>query len=127
MFQQYPALEIEALKNILKDNAKFYFVFKYNEREGFKELLQAAAEALAQQDARAFFYYYLHQKFPELGRGAVIKLIDTNPGSFFDLGLDRDYPDYVESANNARNIIDPQKVQVEVSHNKEAKLSIRSM
>lgn len=125
LHKQYPKLEIEALKNIIKDNAKFYFVFKYNEREEqeYKDLMKPAAEALAQQDARAFFYYYLNEKFPELGRGAVIRLIDNNPGSFFDLGLDQFYPDYIESANNARNIIDPQKVQVEITE-KEAGVSL---
>jgi len=116
LHKTYPKLESDALKNMLKDNAKFYFVFKYHERpeEPFKALLQSAAEALSQQDVRAFFYYHLHHNFPELGRGAIIQLVDTNPDSFFDLGLDKDYPDYVESANNARNIKDPNKVELEL-------------
>lgn len=115
LHKECPEEEPVALKNMLEDNAKFYFVFKYHEREEdeFKELLEDAAEALSQQDARAFFYYHLHHKFPELGRGAIVQLIDTNPDSFFDLGLDKDYPDYIESANNARNIKDPNKVELE--------------
>lgn len=116
LHKEFPEHESVALKNMLEDNAKFYFVFKYHEREEeeFKELLEDAAEALSQQDARAFFYYHLHHKFPELGRGAIIQIVDNNPDSFFDLGLDKDYPDYVESANNARNIKDPNKVELEL-------------
>lgn len=114
LHRKYPKLEAQALENILKTNAKFYFVFRYHEKPEFEKLLQPAAEALSQQDARAFFYYHLHKKFPELGRGAILQLIDTNPDSFFDLGLNADYPDYIESANNARNIKDPNKVELEM-------------
>lgn len=115
LHKKYPDLEPQALKGMLENNAKFYFIFKYHEREeqSIKDLLLPAAEALSQQDARAFFYYQLHHKFPELGRGAIVQLIDTNPDSFFDLGLQKDYPDLEESANSARNIKDPNKVELE--------------
>lgn len=116
LHKDFPKLEPEALKSMIKENPKFYFVFKYHTREEpeFKVLLQPAAEALSQEDVRAFFYYHLHQNFPELGRGAIVQLIDKNPDSYFDLGLDKEYPDYVESANNARNIKDPNKVELEL-------------
>jgi DNA ligase D-like protein (predicted 3'-phosphoesterase) len=115
LHKQHPELEVRALENIIENNAKFYFIFKYHEREEpeFKELAQPAAEALSLQDSRAFFYYHLHDQFPELGRGAIIQLIDTNPDSFFDLGLQKDYPDFEEAAGNARNIKDPHKVELE--------------
>jgi len=129
LHKECPEEEALALKNMLEDNAKFYFVFKYHEREEdeFKELLEAAAEALSQQDARAFFYYHLHHKFPELGRGAIVQLVDTNPDSFFDLGLDKDYPDYIESANNARNIKDPNKMELELPEWAEEMVSKKSL
>lgn len=116
LHKEHPDLELTALKNILDDNAKFYFVFKYHEHEEpeFQDLAEEAAEALSQQDVRAFFYYHLHHKFPELGRGAIIQLIDTNPDTFFDLGLQKDYPDYEEAAGHARNIKDPHKVELEM-------------
>lgn len=115
LHKEYPGLEAKALKNMIENNAKFYFVFKYHEKDEdeFKDLLQPAAEALSQHDVRAFFYYKLHKEFPELGRGAIIQLIDTNPDSFFDLGLQQDYPDFEESAGAARNIKDPNKVELE--------------
>lgn len=115
LHKNYPKFEVAALKNMLKENAKFYFVFKYNDREEpeFKEMMQEAAEKLSQQDVRAFFYYQLHKIFPELGRGAIINLIDTNPESFHEFGLGSDYPDYLDAANNARNLKDPSKVDVE--------------
>lgn len=116
LHREFPELEAEALSSVIQSNAKFYFVFDYHKREEseFEELQQEAAEALSQQDARAFFYYHLHHKFPELGRGAIIQLIDTNPDSFFDLGLNKDYPDYIGKAQNARNIKDPNKVELEI-------------
>lgn len=116
LHKTFPDLESEAIKNMIENNAKFFFVFKYHERpeDIFKQMIEHAAELLSIQDVRAFFYYHLHQHFPELGRGAIIQLIDLDPGSFFDFGLEKDYPDYTESANNARNIINPQRTQVEV-------------
>jgi len=115
LHREYPKLEALALENMIEDNAKFFFIFLYHEREedSFQDLVEKAAEALSLQDARAFFYYHLHHKFPELGRGAIIQLIDTNPDTFFDLGLQKDYPDLEESAGNARNIKDPNKVELE--------------
>lgn len=115
LHKTYPNLESDAIKGVIETNAKFFFIFKYHEREEdvFKQLIERAAELLSQQDVRAFFYYMLHHKFPELGRGAIIQLIDTNPDSFFDLGLQKDYPDLEESANAARNIKDPNKVELE--------------
>lgn len=116
LHKEFPQFEAKALENFIKENAVFYFNFKYHEREEpeFKKLLEPAAEALAQQDVRAFFYYHLHHNMPELGRGAIIQLIDTNPDSFFDLGLQKDYPDYEEAAGHARNIKDPNKVELEM-------------
>lgn len=115
LHKDHPDLEAVALKGMINDNAKFFFVFLYHEREEdeFKKLTEEAAEALSLQDSRGFFYYHLHHKFPELGRGAIIQLIDTNPDSFFDLGLQKDYPDLEESAGAARNIKDPNKVELE--------------
>lgn len=115
LHKEYPDLESEALKHMIKTNAKFFFIFNYHEREEkeFQDLIEEAAELLSQQEVRAFFYYHLHHKFPELGRGAIIQLIDTNPDSFFDLGLQKDYPDLEESAGAARNIKDPNKVELE--------------
>ena len=115
LHKTFPILEAEALRNLIETNAKFFFIFKYFEREEgeFKNMLEYAAELLSRQDVRAFFYYHLHHNFPELGRGAIIQLIDTNPDSFFDLGLQKDYPDFEESANAARNIKDPNKVELE--------------
>jgi len=116
LHKEYPELESKALKKLIEDNAKFFFIFKYHEREEeeFQNMIEQAAEFLSQQDVRAFFYYHLHHKFPELGRGAIVQLIDTNPDSFFDLGLQKDYPDYEESAGAARNIKDPHKVELEM-------------
>lgn len=115
LHKEHPDLESVALAAMIEDNPKFYFVFKYHEREEdvFKDLMEIAAETLSLKDSRAFFYYHLHHKFPELGRGAIVQIVDTNPDTFFDLGLDKDYPDYIESANNARNIKDPNKVELE--------------
>ena len=115
LHKDFPELEALALKGMIEDNAKFFFVFKYHERneDDFQDLVENAAENLSLQDARAFFYYHLHHKFPELGRGAIVQIIDTNPDSFFDLGLQKDYPDYEESAGAARNIKDPNKVELE--------------
>ncbi len=100
-------MEAEALKEIIKNNARFYFIFDYHtlNEKIFQDLLLPAAEALSLQDARAFFYYHLHENFPELGRGAIIQLIDQHPVSYFEYGLDAVYPDYLNSANNARNIL----------------------
>ena len=131
LHKEYPELERDALKNILPIDAGFYFKFDYHAREEdeFRDLLQSASEYISQQNARAFFYYHLHHKFPELGRGAIIQLIDTNPDSFFDLGLQKDYPDFEEGANNARNIKDPHKIELELDQLSElkrnAKLSVR--
>jgi hypothetical protein len=115
LHKTFPMLELEAMRNLIETNAKFFFVFRYHDREeaGFKDMIERAAELLSQQDVRAFFYYHLHHTFPELGRGAIIQLIDTNPDSFFDFGLQKDYPDFEESANAARNIKDPNKVELE--------------
>lgn len=115
LHKEYPEFEAEALSNLIEDNAKFFFIFLYHEREEeeFQNLVEKAAELLSLQDVRAFFYYHLHHKFPELGRGAIVQLIDTNPDSFFDLGLQKDYPDLEESAGAARNIKDPNKVELE--------------
>ena len=115
LHKEFPDFEAEALKGMIEDNAKFFFIFLYHEREEeeFQDLVEKAAEALSLQDARAFFYYHLHHKFPELGRGAIVQLIDTNPDSFFDFGLQKDYPDLEESAGAARNIKDPNKVELE--------------
>lgn len=115
LHREYPEFEAEALKGMIEENPKFYFIFKYNEREEdeFKELFLPAAEKISKNDPRAFFYLRLHHNLPELGRGAIVQLIDTNPDSFFHLGLDQDYPDYIESASNARNIKDPNKVELE--------------
>jgi len=133
LYKVYPQLEAEALKNMLKDRAKFYFVFKYDQREeqSFKDLLQPAAEALSQQDPRAFFYYNLQDKYPELGWGTIIKLIDTNPDGFHELGLDKIYPEFIESVGNARNIKDPNKIELELDQldditNKKASISKRA-
>lgn len=115
LHKEYKDLEAEALGNLIEDNAKFFFIFRYHEREedAFKNMVEKAAELLSQQDVRAFFYYHLHHKFPELGRGAIVQLIDTNPDSFFDFGLQKDYPDLEESAGAARNIKDPNKMELE--------------
>jgi hypothetical protein len=114
LHQRYPNLEVSALRGVVAKNAKFFFIFKYHEREEkeFVDLLKKAAELLSQQDARAFFYYHLHHKFPELGRGAIIQLINTNPESYHEFGLEKDYPDYLEAANNAINIEDPSRTKV---------------
>jgi DNA topoisomerase IB len=114
LHKEYDDLEVVALKNIIEDNPKFYFLFKYHKREEpkFIELKQRAAEVLSQKDPRAFFYYDLHREMPELGRGAILQLIDKDPRSFGQLGLDKDYPDYIESATNAINIYDPTKTDI---------------
>lgn len=115
LHREHPTLESRALKNMIKDNAKFYFIFKYHEREEkeFKDLLEPAAETLSIQDARAFFYFHLHHVFPELGRGAIIQLIDTNPESFHEFGLNKDYPDLLDSASSAMNLVDPSRTQID--------------
>lgn len=115
LHRRFSGLERVALDNILPEDAGFYFKFEYykREEEPFTEMLSRAAEFLAQQNPRGFFYYHLHHKFPELGRGAIMQLIDTNPDSFFDLGLDKDYPEYTSGAGDARNIKDPNKVELE--------------
>ena len=129
LHKKYPQLEPIALKNMLEGNAKFYFVFEYHKRDeqAFKDLLLTAAEKLSQQDVRAFFYYELHHTFPELSRGAIIQLIDTNPDTYWDLGLSADFPDYEAAAIAARDIKDPNKVEVEdlakMLEKKEASLS----
>lgn len=131
LHKEYPNLEPLALEEMIKKNAKFFFIFLYHERDedNFNNLVEQAAEALSLQDARAFFYYHLHHKFPELGRGAIVQLIDTNPDSFFDLGLQKDYPDLEESAGAARNIKDPNKVELEqpewLKHDSERPISLR--
>jgi DNA ligase D-like protein (predicted 3'-phosphoesterase) len=113
--KKFKKYEYDALSNVLPIDSSFYFKFNYHEdkRRKVSKLLQDAAEYLAQQNPRGFFYYHLHDKFPELGRGAIVQLIDLNPDSFFDLGLDKDYPDYADGANHARNIKDPHKMELE--------------
>ena len=121
LHREHKDLEAVALKCMLKDNANFYFIFRYHERdeEEFKDLLQEAAEKLSQQNVRAFFYFRLHHKFPELGRGAIVQLIDTNPESYHEFGLGKDYPDYLASAQDAINIEDPSRTKVVVVEDRE--------
>ena len=111
-FKKY---EYDALSNAIKLDGGFYFKFDYHKSKNkkIKGLLQHAAEYLAQQNPRGFFYYGLHDSFPELGRGAIVQLIDTNPEAYHDLGLKGSYPEYEEGANHARNIKDPHKVELE--------------
>lgn len=109
LHKKYPDYEFEALKELLQTNAKFYFVFNYGTHQNpkYKELEEAAAEFLAIQDPRAFFYYKLNDLYPVFGRGAVIQLIDKDPRSFGQLGLGTSYPEYEQMATDAINIYDP--------------------
>jgi 16S rRNA A1518/A1519 N6-dimethyltransferase RsmA/KsgA/DIM1 with predicted DNA glycosylase/AP lyase activity len=56
---------------------------------------------------------YLHKKYPELGDGAIVHLINTNPESYHEFGLQKDYPDYLEAAGDALNIVDPSRTKIE--------------
>lgn len=114
LHKDFEELEPEALENLIEKSPKFYFVFKCHERDDdkYKNLLEKASEKLSLLDPRAFFYYHLHHKFPELGRGAVVHLIDKDPRSFVQLGLNKDYPDYEQMATDAINIYDPTVVDV---------------
>jgi len=114
LHREHEDLEYEALRNMIKTNPKFYWIFSYHTREDdkFKDLLQESAEGLSLQDPRAFFYYNLHKTYPEIGRGAIVHLIDKDPRSFGQFGLASAYPDYEQAATDAINIYDPMKIDV---------------